>query len=298
MKRFLYSRSAAPYLFVLPFVITLLLFWIFPIFESFRMSTQQIYYGQAENVGLDNYRRLWSDSVFWKALWNSVRYMLLTLALLIPIPLVLAVIVSAKIGSDRIKGIFKSVLFVPVLTSVVVAGTVFRLMFGESEMAVANQVLGLFGMDPIRWLRFDTPGLVVLLALALWRWAGVNMMYFLAGLQSIPEEYYEAAAIDGAGPIRTFFYVTLPNMKPTIIYVTTISVYGGLAMFLESYMLYGGNQSPNNQGLTIVGYLYRRGIQENDIGFASAVGAVLIILVMVINVTQLVASGTFKEDER
>ncbi len=298
MKRILYSQKLAPYIFILPFLVTLMVFWAIPIVRSFIMSTQSITYGSAENVGLANYQRLWRDQVFWTALWNSVRYMVLTLVLLIPIPMVLAVIVNSKIGSDRIKGIFKSSMFVPVLTSVVVAGLVFRLVFAESNAAIANQVLGWFGLDPVRWLREDIPGLIVLLALALWRWTGVNMMYFLAGLQSIPEDYYEAAALDGASAWKQFWHITVPNLKPTIVYVTTISVYGGLAMFLESFMLYGGNASPNNQGLTIVGYLYRKGISENDIGFASAVGVILIVIVMAINLTQLTATGTFKKEQR
>lgn len=298
MKRLLYSERLAPYVFILPFLLTLLVFWAIPIVQSFIMSTQSILYGEVESVGLANYERLWNDRVFWIALWNSVRYMALTLVLLIPIPMALAVIVNSKIGSERVKGFFKSAMFVPALTSIVVAGLVFRLVFAESGNAVMNQFLGLFGLDPVRWLQNDVPGLVVLLTLALWRWTGVNMMYFLAGLQSIPGEYYEAAALDGAGPFKKFWHITVPNLKPTIVYVTTISVYGGLAMFLESFMLYGGNQSPNNQGLTIVGYLYRRGIQENDIGFASAVGVILIVVVMAINVTQLTLSGTFRKEVR
>lgn len=124
------------------------------------------------------------------------------------------------------------------------------------------------------------------------------MMYFLSGLQSISTDYYEAASIDGATKIQQFFYITLPSLKPTIIYVLTISVYGGLAMFTESYMLYQGNNSPNNIGLTIVGYLYRQGIEKNDMGYASAVGVVLLIIVLAINLTQLTLTGTFKKEER
>ena len=148
----------------------------------------------------------------------------------------------------------------------------------------------------VRWLREDLTGLAALLLLALWRWTGVNTMYFLAGIQAIPSDYYEAAALDGANKVQRFRHVTVPGLKPTIVYVTTISVYGGLAMFLESFMLYAGNASPNNQGLTIVGYLYRKGIQENDLGFASAVGVVLLVLVLTINLTQLIATGTLKRE--
>ena len=295
MKRLLYSKKAAPYLFVLPFVITLLLFWAIPIGRSFVLSFHEVLYGQETFIGARNYERMLGDRVFWQAMGNSFRYMVFTLILLVPIPMVLAAILNSKIGSDRVKTFFKASLFVPALTSLVVAGLVFRLMFSESETAMMNQILTSIGLDPVRWLREDIPGLLVLLALAIWRWAGVNTMYFLAGMQSIPREYYEAASIDGAGRVQQFLQITIPNLKPTIVYVVTISIYGGLAMFTESFMLYAGNNSPNNQGLTIVGYLYRQGIEKNDMGFASAVGVVLLVVVLTINITQLALSGTFRK---
>lgn len=296
VKQLLYSKRLAPYFFILPFLVTLAVFWVVPLGRSFVMSTQEVLYGQATFIGLDNYERLWGDRIFWQALFNSMRYMVLTLVLLIPIPLVLAALVNSAIGSARIKAFFKASMFVPALTSVVVAGIVFRLIFAESDSAMMNQVAEIFGFGPVRWLRSDLTGLAALLAIALWRWTGVNMMYFLAGMQAIPTEYYEAASIDGASKFRQFIHITIPNIRPTIVYVVTISVYGGLAMFLESFMLYAGNNSPNNQGLTVVGYLYRKGIEENDLGFASAVGVVLLVVVMTINISYLVASGTFKKE--
>ncbi|WP_200837485.1 carbohydrate ABC transporter permease [Ruania rhizosphaerae] len=298
MKKILYSQRLAPYFFIAPFVITLAVFWTVPLVRAFMMSFQEVLYGESTFIGTDNYERLWRDRVFWQALFNSVRYMLFTLALLIPIPMALAAIINSKIGSARVKAFFKASLFVPALTSVVVAGIIFRLMFAETDSGLMNQVVGLFGLDPVRWLREDIPGLVALLALAMWRYTGVNIMYFIAGMQSISTEYYEAASIDGASKIQQFFRITIPNLKPTIVYVTTISVYGGLAMFLESFMLYAGNNSPNNQGLTVIGYLYRQGVQENDLGFASAVGVVLLVVIMAINITNLTLTGTFKKEAR
>ncbi|WP_275003493.1 carbohydrate ABC transporter permease [Promicromonospora iranensis] len=296
MKQLLYSKRLAPYLFILPFLVTLAVFWIVPLGRSFVMSTQEVLYGQATFIGLDNYERLWRDRIFWQALYNSLRYTVLTLVLLIPIPLALAALINSNIGSARIKAFFKASMFVPALTSVVVAGIVFRLIFAESDVAIMNQVADFLGFGPVRWLRGDATGLVALLAIALWRWTGVNTMYFLAGMQAIPTEYYEAASIDGASKVRQFIHITIPNIRPTIVYVVTISVYGGLSMFLESFMLYAGNNSPNNQGLTVVGYLYRKGIEENDLGFASAVGVVLLAVIMAINISYLVASGTFKKE--
>lgn len=126
----------------------------------------------------------------------------------------------------------------------------------------------------------------------------MNMLYFLSGLKNIDPALYESADIDGASGWQKFRYVTVPLLKPTIIYVLTISVYAGLSMFLESFMLWAGNSSPKNIGLTIVGYLYKRGIEKNQMGYASAVGLVLLVVALGINMVQLIATGTFKKEEK
>lgn len=156
----------------------------------------------------------------------------------------------------------------------------------------------MFGFGPIKWLKNDLTGYFALLLLACWRWTGVNILYFLAGLQSISTDLYEAASIDGANKWQQFTKISLPLLKPTTVYVLTISIYAGLAMFNESYMLWKGNNSPQNIGLTIVGYLYRQGIEKRAMGYACAVGLVLLIIVMVVNMIQLAATGTFKKEER
>lgn len=122
------------------------------------------------------------------------------------------------------------------------------------------------------------------------------MMYFLSGLQQIPNDLYESASIDGASNWQKFWSITIPLLKPTTVYVLTISIYGGMAMFTESYILFNGNKSPNNVGTTIVGYLYRMGWEQNNLGLASAIGVFLLIVVMVINIIQLTANGTFKKE--
>lgn len=298
LKKLLYSPKVAPYIFILPFFLTLVIFWISPLIKSAIMSGQHIIPGSVESVGLKNFERLLDDRLFYLALSNSLKYMVFTMLLLIPIPLLLAVLINSKLGSDRIKVIFKSVLFVPALTSVVVAGIVFRLIFSESGTALMNQTIGMFGAEPIKWLKNSATGFLALLTVASWRWTGVNVLYFLAGLQAIPTDYYEAASIDGATALQKFWHITVPQLKPTLVFVVTISVYGGLAMFLESFMLWGGNNSPQNIGLTIVGYLYRQGIEKNDLGYASAVGIVLLVLVLVITIPMLIFTGTFRKEER
>ena len=294
VKKFLYSQKAAPYVFILPFVLTILLFWLFHIGNGVLLSFQDVL--KDKWVGFDNYSRLLTDKMFFKAVYNSLKYMIGTLILLIPFPLLFASMLNSKLMKGQ--GFFKSVYFLPALTSVVVAGTIFRLMFGEMDTSLANQIMELLGKSPIKWLKGEWTGYFALLIVACWRWTGVNILYFLAGLQSIPTDIYEAASIDGASKWQQFIKISFPLVKPTTVYVLTISIYAGLSMFLESFMLWKGNNSPQNIGLTIVGYLYRQGIEKRAMGYACAVGLVLLLVVMVINMIQLIATGTFKKEER
>jgi arabinosaccharide transport system permease protein len=294
IKRFLYSQKVAPYVFILPFLLTFIIFFAYPMVSTVVMSFQKVSAGNSQFVGINNYKTLWNP-IFIKSLKNSAFYTIVTCALMIPIPLILAAMLNSKLMKK--KTLFRSVMFIPALTSVVVAGTIFRLMFGELEGSFMNQLIGSFGMEPLVWLRRPTTVWIALFLLCLWRWTGVNMMYFLSGLQQIPKELYESAEIDGANKFKMFRYITLPQIKPTTIYVLTISIFGGLAMFTESYILFNGNKSPNNVGTTVVGYLYRMGWEQNNIGLASAIGLVLLCIVMVINVIQLIINGTFKKGE-
>lgn len=294
VSRWLYSAKVAPYVFVLPFILSFLIFFLYPVYSTFVMSFQEVLPGQTHFIGFENYKDLW-NARFFTALGNSTRYTIWTLIVLIPLPLVLAVFLNSK----RMfwSGFFRSALFIPTLTSVVVAGTIFRLVFGSLDQSVMNQFRHLFGFETINWLASSSTGMFVLVVLATWRFAGINIVYFLSALQSIPNELYEAADIDGANVWNKFRRITLPLLKPISIYVITISIYGGYAMFTESYMLWSGNHSPNDIGLTMVGYLYREGIEQNNLGFGSAVGVVLLALTMVVNLIQLKFFGLFKKEE-
>lgn len=294
MKKLFYSQKLAPYVFVLPFALTVVIFWLFPIGNGVLLSFQDVL--KDEWGGLGNYQRLLSDKIFLKAVYNSAKYMVGTLVLLIPFPMLFATLLNSKLMKK--PGLFKSIYFVPALTSVVVAGTIFRLMFGEMETSLANQIIAVFGISPIKWLKGEWTSYFALLLLACWRWTGVNILYFLAGLQSISTDIYEAASIDGASKWQQFVKISFPLVKPTTVYVLTISIYAGLSMFNESYMLWKGNNSPQNIGLTIVGYLYRQGIEKRAMGYACAVGLILLIIVMAVNLVQLKATGTFDKEER
>lgn len=292
---FLYNQKVAPYVFVLPFVLTFLIFFIYPVITTVQMSFQDILPGMVNNVGFKNYERLLGDRIFRTAVSNSILYTLWTLLLLIPFPLVFACMLNSR--SMIARGFFKTSLFLPVVTSVVVAGTIFRLMFGEVNGSLMNTIRMFFGLGPIKWLRVRETGFAAMVLMACWRWTGVNMLYFLSGLKGVPPEMYESAEIDGANAWQKFRHISVPLVKPTIIYVLTISIYAGLAMFTESYMLWAGNNSPKNIGLTIVGYLYRQGWEQNRMGYASAVGLVLLVVAMVINLAQLRITGVLGREK-
>jgi arabinosaccharide transport system permease protein len=289
---FIYSWKVAPYVFLLPFILTFLVFWLYPLLNTVVMSFQDIVPGETAWIGLRNFSRVFRDTTFYIAIGNSFLYMSLNLVLIIPFPMLYAVIIDSKFV--KTKNLFKSVLYLPALTSVVVSGVIFRLMFAEVPSAIMNQVAGLFGHETIRWLYNRPTSYFALLLVHSWRWTGVTVLYFLAGLQSIDTGLYESAEIDGASKIHKFLYITIPMLKPTTVYVLTINVYGGLSMFMESFMMWNGNESPQNIGLTIVGYLYRRGIERNQLGYASSIGLILLVIALLVNIVQLILNGTFK----
>ncbi|TCL54778.1 carbohydrate ABC transporter membrane protein 1 (CUT1 family) [Kineothrix alysoides] len=296
VRKFLYSQKVAPYVFVLPFILSFCFFWIYPLCSTITMSFQDILPTGTEWIGLKNYKKLLIDTTFHQAIMNSFEYMLLTIVLLIPFPMAFAVLMDSRLV--KAKGVWKAFLYLPALTSVVISGTLFRLMFSEYSTGQLNVITSILGLGTFKWLKVKATGLFALVLVCCWRWTGVNMLYFLSGLKSIDGALYESAEIDGASGLQKFRFITIPLLKPTTIYVLTISIYAGLAMFMESFMLWAGPDSPNNIGLTIVGYLYKRGIAKNQLGYGSAVGLVLLVIALFINVVQLVLSGTFKKEEK
>ena len=289
-KEILYSQKVAPYVFIAPFIITFLVFFTYPLISTILMSFQEITGAGNHWIGFKNYTDMFSNKNFYTAVKNSVTYMVLTCAILIPVPMLLAYMTESRL--TKAGGLFKTIAFMPVLCSVVVAGIIFRMMFSELDGAMMNQVRVFLGLKPIIWLKTAGGSMFAMVLLCFWRWTGMNMLYYMAGLKSIPGELYEAADIDGANAVQKFTKICLPLLKPTTIYVLTISIYAGLAMFTESYMIFGGNNSPKNYGLTIVGYLYRYGFEKVDkFGFASAVGLVLLVGALIITLIQLRITG-------
>ncbi|WP_375295488.1 carbohydrate ABC transporter permease [Paenibacillus doosanensis] len=293
LRKLFYSEKLAPYIFASPFILTFLIFFLYPTFSTVMMSFQEITgFNDAKFIGLDNYKRLF-DVHFYNALKTNTLYTIFTVLLLIPIPIVFAVILNAKVVKGR--NLFKASIFIPALTSVIVAGVSFRLMFGELDTALMNSLLIKMGLPPQKWALNYWTGMMLMIILNLWRHAGINMVYYLAGLQAIPEELYESAEIDGAGTVKRFFAITLPLLKPIIIYTMTIAIFEGYRMFGESYVFWNEGM-PADIGLTIVRYIYQQAFQRNDMGFGSAIGITLLLIVLVINLVQLKMFGLFKKD--
>ncbi len=287
------SVKLVPYIFVLPFILTFLIFFLYPMISALIMSFQDIAgFGDVTFVGFKNYRNLLNPH-YYNALRISFLYTFFTIAILIPVPLVLAVLLNEKLLKGR--NFFRSALFMPALTSVIVGGMFFRFAFGTQPTALFNQLISLFGMEPITWLQGKWTGMLAMVVLCVWRWTGVNIVYFLAGLQAIPRELYESADIDGANSTQKFFHITIPSLKPVIIFVITISVFGGFSMFAESFA-YWTSRSPGDIGLTLVAYIYQTGFNYNNFGFASAIGITLLIIIMTVNLIQLKIFGFFRKD--
>nr|WP_110065063.1 sugar ABC transporter permease [Cytobacillus oceanisediminis] len=290
---FFLSKRVVPYVFVAPFILSFLLLFLYPLISGIVMSFQSILPGQTTFVGLKNYEKIMNPT-FYKALSNTTIYVILTTSILTIVPIILATVLNSKF--TRFANLFRAAIFIPALTSTIVAGVVFRLMFGESEAGLANTVIGFFGFDPVDWRFGAVSGMFLMVLLCTWKWLGVNILYFMAGLANVPKELYEAAEIDGAGMFQKFRHITLPLLKPITIYVITISIIHGFRVYEESYVFWQ-DTSPGNIGLTIVGYIYQQGFRMNDMGFGAAIGVVLMVIIFIISIAQLTMFGTFKKGD-
>ncbi|WP_394121978.1 carbohydrate ABC transporter permease [Planococcus donghaensis] len=290
---FLNSKKVAPYVFISPFILSFLILTLYPTIQAFIMSFQRVLPGNVEFIGLSNYERIFNPT-FFLALKNTTLYVIFTVVILVVVPILLAVFLDSKLV--RFKTIFRASLFIPSLTSIIVAGTIFRMMFGESDTAVANQVVTFLGLEAIDWRYNSWSAMFLMVTLSSWRWMGVNVLYFLAALQSVPKELYESADIDGANVFKKFRYVTLPFLKPITIFVVTISIINGFRMFEESFVFWE-TSSPGNIGLSVIGYIYQEGIQQNDMGFGAAIGIVLMLIIFAVSFIQLILTGAFKRSD-
>lgn len=279
----LFDARLAPYVFLLPFLAIFVVFRLYPAISAGVMSFQEVRGTESQEwVGLANYESAITNPRFNKALGNTVLYTLGTLLILIPIPLVLA----ALLDSGRVvkQTLFRVSLFLPALTSLVVVSVIFRIVLARNGLL--NTALGEAGIDSPFWLETADLAVPSMIIIAAWRWTGVNIIYFSAGLVNVPKELYEAAAIDGASAWRVFRSITLPMIEPTILFVVVLSIIGGFQVFVEPLLLWSGGNSPGNGGLTVALLIYKTAFTSFDFGQAAAIGVVLAAIIVVVSLVQ------------
>ena len=278
----------APYFFLAPFFALFGVFMVYPLFDSIRLSTYSVRGMRNQTfVGLENIDRLLADPLFWTALWNTAYFALGSLLLQLPVALALALLLS----NARLKGrnLFRLSFFSPVLISGVFIAVIFYLLY-DRRYGLVNKVIG----SEIPWLQDPDLVMPALVLAGVWRWAGFNMVYFLAGLQSIRRELYEAAAVDGAGPWQTFIHVTIPALRPVIAFVVITSMIGSFQLFDLPYVLTEGG--PGNASMTMVMYLYKHGFEFINLGYAATIGWALAVIIGVISIIQVRFFGVFREN--
>jgi lactose/L-arabinose transport system permease protein len=234
--------------------------------------------------GLSNYKRLLEDKVFHTAIINNFFYLIIQ----VPVMLILAIILASLLNKKdlKFKGLFRTMIFLPCCTSLVSYSIIFKTLFAYD--GYINTVLLKLGFiaERINWLgQVNTAKAIIIIAL-IWRWTGYNMVFYLSGLQNIDESLYEAARIDGAGPIKAFFKITVPLLRPTILLTTIMSINGTLQLFDESVNLTNGG--PANSTLTMSHYIYKASFEYNpQFGYAAAMSYVIFILVAVLSFIQM-----------
>jgi lactose/L-arabinose transport system permease protein len=281
-KAFAVNARTAPYIFIAPAVVLFLIFMLYPVVASLVLSFQTQQGGSYVFAGLDNYTRLLQDDLFYTALTNTF----FILAVQVPIMLFLALLLAVALNSAlvRLKGLFRIAYFMPVVTALVAYAIIFFIMLNP-DFGIVNYLLSLVGVDPIPWLTNGFWAKVSIIMAMTWRWTGYNMVIYLAGLQAIPKDLYEAAAVDGAGKWKQFVHITIPQLRPIILFTLVLSTIGTLQLFDEPYVLTGGG--PNNATLTIILYLYQNGFQFFDFGYASAMAYVLVVIIAALSYIQI-----------
>ena len=250
----LLTQKNAPYLFLLPMVILYGVFKIYPYLYSAWLSFTANRSGKQMFVGFDNYRRLFSDKLFWQALGNTA----IILVVQVPLMLFLAILLAVAFNSVflKLRSMFRMGFFLPIVMGLVAYGILFKNML-DTNSGIVNYLLGLIHINPVPWLTNSAWAKVSIILAMTWHYTGQNAIIYLAQLQTIPTELYEAASVDGANGWWKFRSVTLPGLRPSILMTTVLSTIGTLQLFDEPYVLTNGG--PNNATLTVGMYLYMQG---------------------------------------
>ena len=278
------NKQKISYLFIALPAVLFFVFQLAPVVISFFLSfTRYDVINAPQFVGLANYNTiLFHDPLFWKAIRNTVIYVLGCVPVGICISLMLAVAIDQKI---KFKNFFKSIFFLPTVTAIIAVSVIWKWLYAGEKYGLFNYFIMKFGFQPIDWLASPAWTLPSIMIMSIWAGVGYNMILFLAGLQTIPQGIYEAAEIDGAGFWRQFFDVTLPLLKPTIVFVSLMSFIFSFQVFEQVYIMTGGQEGIGgvlNSALTIVAYLYDKGFQKFQMGYASALAYIIFAFIFIL----------------
>ncbi|CAH0120589.1 Lactose transport system permease protein LacF [Paenibacillus sp. CECT 9249] len=284
------------YLFISPFFLLFAIFGIYPIFFTFYLSFfKWDALGPMQYVGVQNYQFVLEDSAFWTSFANTLIMGLMGTVPQLIVALLLAVVLNSSM--IRFKQGFRILYFLPNITSIVAVTLVFSSFFGSE--GIANWMVGLFGLDPVPW---NTGWWGVKIAISLmifWRWLGYNTVIYLAGMQSIPADLYEAALIDGANRRQQLLHITLPLLKPFVIFTVLMSTIGSLQLFTEPFVFLGqsGTGSTRLEGITMVIYLYSEAFRNSFFGTAAASAVILFIFTILFSIGNYIFSNRLGGEE-
>ncbi|MGB3764584.1 MAG: sugar ABC transporter permease [Ornithinimicrobium sp.] len=276
------GERLAPYAYISPFFLLFGAFGLFPLVFTLWLSFHEyrLAGGTPEYIGLDNYVWLFSNDAFYNSLTNT-----LTLGLLSTVPQLCIALMLAQLLSYnmRVRNFFRVSMIIPYATSLVAATLVFASIFSNSSGGLANVLIGLFGLDPISWTNGKWTAQFAIAVIVTWHWAGYNALIYLAGMQSISKDLYEAAAIDGASRWRQFVHVTLPGLRPTILFTVVLSTIGATQLFTEPFLFGGGaGGGALGQYQVVAMYMYEMAFEIGRLGRASAIAMVLLVLVILL----------------
>jgi multiple sugar transport system permease protein len=278
----------AAWLFVAPALALIGVFFVLPVAAALLLSITDfdIYaVASTENtrlVGFQNYTRLLQTPLFWASLKNTFYFALVGGPLTIAVSLATALLLNAKLV--RWKSFFRTIYFTPFVTTLVAVAIVWRYLY-HTRYGLLNYALGAVGIAPVDWLGDPTWAMPAIIVMAVWKNFGYNMLIFIAGLQSIPDELYDAASVDGAGPVRQFWNVTLPMLGPTLLFVGVITMIGYFQLFAEPYVMTQGG--PLRSTTSVVLYMYEEGFRWWRMGYAAAIAFVLFIVILLATLVQI-----------
>lgn len=269
-------------MFLLPATAVLLVFFFIPFFQTIGLSFfdySSSIYNPSFN-GIDNYTKLFHEPVFYKVMFNTFMYLVIAVPFLVTFPLFIAILINQKIRGITL---YKILIYLPVIVSIVVAAIAFKWLY--AGQGVLNYILSLVHIEPIGWLVDTRWALFSVAVVTIWKGVGYYMMIYLASLMSVPQDLYEACDIDGANFWQKHLTVTIPHIMPTIALVSTISTISAMKVFAEIYVMTKGG--PLNSSKTIVYYIYERAFENLDLGYASALAVVLLVVVMIFSLINI-----------